>query len=138
MPETGFRELPTRPLGIALLYAALIGFGFALQRLRRTRARKAEGAPWWFGYARDLTNLLALLVTSLALGLAGFAPPLALLYGFVVTLATYLADYALSHGLSVHRASALATLVGFVCAAPLVLFPARCAEAVSALLSYLF
>jgi len=125
-------------LGIALLYGALIGFGFALERLRRSRAHKVEAAPWWFGYARDLTNLLALLVTSLALALAGFAPPLALLYGFVVTLATYLVDYGLSHGLHLRRASALAALVGFVCATPLVLFPARFAWLVNALLAYLF
>ena len=138
MPGIGFHELSTRPAGLVLLYAGLVGFGLALDRLRRTRAGKADGTPWWFGYARDLTNLLALLVTGAGLALGGFAPPLAILCGFLVTLATYLVDYGLSHGLHVHRASLFAALFGVLATTPLVFSPARCADLMNALLLRLF
>src|SRR5262245_42082028 len=134
----GFQELPTRPFGLILLYAALVGFGLVLDRLRRTRARQAEGAPWWFGYARDLTNFFALLVTGAGLALGGFAPPLALLYGFLVTLGIYLVDYGFSHGLHLRSASLWAALVGVVSTAPLVLVPAHCAAFMNAVLRRLF
>src|SRR5437764_2157698 len=104
----GFRELATRPVGVFLLLASLAGFGFVLGQLRHARHRKAGSGPWWFGYARDLTNLCALGATSVALALGGFAGPLALLGGFLITLVTYFADYWLAHGLHLRAASWLA------------------------------
>ena len=138
MRAPGFHELPTGPAGLVVLYLGLVGFGLVLDRLRRARTRKAEGAPWWFGYARDITNLMALLVTGAALAIAGYAPPLAFLYGFLLTLATYLADYGLAHGLRLRHASMLAALGGVLLTIPVVLVPARCADLMNALLLRLF
>ncbi|HJZ88042.1 MAG TPA: hypothetical protein VKN99_22870 [Polyangia bacterium] len=126
-------------LGRGLLWAGLIGFGGALGRLRGAFARGADGAPWWFGYARDLVNLVAVGVTTLALWLGGFAPPLALLSGFVVTLLTYVTDYALAYGLGLRTAAGwVAGLVGVGVALPLVVARTQCTSLLQQLLERLF
>src|SRR5260221_13217832 len=80
--------------GLVLFALGLLAFAWALGVLRPGRAPKGgvTEPPWWHGYAYDLANLGAAATTSGGLALGGFAPPLALFGGFLVTLVVYLAD----------------------------------------------
>jgi hypothetical protein len=71
-----------------------------LARLRRADAPKPA---WWFGYARDGTNLAAMLMYLGAyLGLH-FAGPVAFLAAALTTLVTYMLDWFFARGLRLQR-----------------------------------
>jgi hypothetical protein len=92
-----------RLVGALSLVAALTVYAMALEAVRREAGPQGgdEGRPWWFGYTRDLTNILGLTLVALAHYLLGFAGPLALLAGALTTLALYGLDYACARVLRV-------------------------------------
>lgn len=93
--------MPTSLVAVGVLAAALAVHAELLARLRRA---DAPTPPWWFGYARDGTNLSACLIAWGAyLGL-GFVPAVAFLAAALTTLATYILDWLLARGLRLERA----------------------------------
>jgi hypothetical protein len=79
-------------LGVAaLVYDALLG---ALRRSDRAfpSTRPAE-SMWWFGYARDLANLLGFLLFAVGFRLLDLPWPRALLAAALMTLLAYGLDY---------------------------------------------
>jgi hypothetical protein len=83
------------------LAGALAVHAELLARLRRV---DAPTPPWWFGYARDGTNLSALLMGWGAyLGL-DFAPAVAFLASALTVLCTYILDWVVAQGLRLRHA----------------------------------
>jgi hypothetical protein len=146
MPDSAAFQAGSAPVvAAAIMATALVGFAVALGRLRRAERVDAQAprgprpdAPWWHGYLRDLTNLLMLLGSSVALGMSGFAPPLALLGGFFLTLAVYIVDWLLGRALRVPAASWVAAGLGGVVAALVLTHAAATATQLSRLLAWLF
>jgi hypothetical protein len=60
-------------------------------------------STWWFGYARDLTNLGGLGMYVAAFFLVGFPGPLALLASALLGIVTYGLDYLYGRVLSINR-----------------------------------
>lgn len=88
--------MPTSLVADGALAGALLVHAELLGRLRRV---DTPTPPWWFGYARDGTNLSACLMAWGAyLGL-GFVPAVAFLAAALTTLATYVLDWLLARGL---------------------------------------
>ncbi|MDB4966091.1 MAG: hypothetical protein JWN44_1780 [Myxococcales bacterium] len=82
--------------------------------LARLRPVDGPTPPWWFGYARDATNLSACLMCWGAyLGL-GLAPAVAFLAAALTTLGTYLLDWVLARGLRL-RYARLALAIPLAC-----------------------
>jgi hypothetical protein len=90
----------------------MVAFALAVhvELLARLRAADAVPPPWWFGYARDATNLAAALMLWGGYQALGFAPPVALLAAMLTTLATYLFDWLIARGLKLRRARLLVAL----------------------------
>ena len=92
--------MPTSLVADGVLVGGLAVHAELLARLRRV---DAPTPPWWFGYARDGTNLSALLILWGAyLGL-DFAPAVAFLAAGLTTLVTYILDWVLARGLKLRR-----------------------------------
>jgi hypothetical protein len=89
------------PLGADVALALALGIHAEL--LARLRRVEQSSPPWWFGYARDGTNLSAALMLWGAYLLAGFLPAVALCAAMLTTLATYLTDWALARALKLRR-----------------------------------
>ena len=124
--------MPTSLVADGALAAALLVHAELLGRLRRVDSARP---PWWFGYARDGTNLSACLISWGAyLGL-GFAPAVAFLAAALTTLATYILDWLLARGVPFrHSRLALALpLVAWV--AVVALRPAPIARGLEHLIS---
>ncbi len=101
--------MPTSLVADGVLAGALAVHAELLARLRRA---DAPTPPWWFGYARDGTNLSALLIAWGAYLGFGFAPAVAFLAAALTTLATYILDWILARGLALrHARLALAALL---------------------------
>ena len=99
-----------------VLAGALAVHAELLARLRRV---DAPTPPWWFGYARDGTNLSALLMLWGAYLGFGYLPAVAFLAAGLTTLVTYILDWVLARGLRLKRARltlalTLAAWVAFV------------------------
>jgi hypothetical protein len=79
-------------LGVAaFVYAALLG---ALRRADRAYPSTLPAAsPWWFGYARDLANLLGFLLFAVGFRVLDLRWPRALLAAGLMTLLGYGLDY---------------------------------------------
>jgi hypothetical protein len=93
--------MPTSLVADGVLAGGLAIYAELLARLRRV---DSPTPPWWFGYARDGTNLsIVLIAWGAYLGL-GFAPAVAFLAAALTTLATYVLDWVLARGLSIGRA----------------------------------
>src|SRR5437764_15428953 len=93
--------MPTSLVAVGALAAALAIHAELLLRLRRV---DAPTPPWWFGYARDGTNLSAALIAWGAYLGFDFAPPVAFLAAALTTLSTYSLDWVLARGLRLKRA----------------------------------
>ncbi len=87
--------------GVLLLAAVAAIYSLSLTMLRRA-GRTAS--PWWFGYARDLDNLVAVLLFSGAFAIAGLPGHLALLAGAAIALFGYLLDWFLARHLGLRQA----------------------------------
>jgi hypothetical protein len=102
--------MPNSLVADGALAAALAVHAELLARLRRV---DAPTPPWWFGYARDGTNLSAVLIAWGAYLGFGFAPAVAFLAAGLTTLTTYVLDWVIARGLRLSRARlALALLLG--------------------------
>ncbi len=93
--------MPTSLVADGVLAGALAVHAELLARLRRV---DAPTPPWWFGYARDGTNLSAVLIAWGAYLGFGFPPAVAFLAAALTTLATYLLDWVLARGLKLRHA----------------------------------
>jgi hypothetical protein len=92
--------VPTSLVADGVLAGGLAIYAELLARLRRV---DAPTPPWWFGYARDGTNLSVVLIAWGAyLGL-DFAPAVAFLAAALTTLCTYIIDWVLARGLKLRR-----------------------------------
>ena len=105
--------MPTSLVADGALVGALAVHAELLARLRRV---DAPTPPWWFGYARDGTNLSALLIAWGAYLGFDYPPAVAFLAAGLTTLSTYILDWGFARGLKLRRARlALAvTLAGWV------------------------
>lgn len=93
--------MPTSLVADGVLAGALAIHAELLARLRRV---DAPAPPWWFGYARDGTNLSAALIAWGAYLGFGYAPAVAFLAAALTTLCTYMLDWILARGFRVKRA----------------------------------
>ena len=93
--------MPNSLVADGALAGALAVHAELLARLRRVDAPQP---PWWFGYARDGTNLSAVLIAWGAYLGFGFPPAVAFLAAALTTLVTYILDWAIARGLRLQRA----------------------------------
>ena len=93
--------MPTSLVADGVLAGGLAIYAELLARLRRV---DAPTPPWWFGYARDGTNLSVVLIAWGAYLGRAFAPAVAFLAAALTTLATYVLDWVLARGFKVRRA----------------------------------
>ncbi|HEX9103155.1 MAG TPA: hypothetical protein VF997_13180 [Polyangia bacterium] len=112
--------MPTSLVADGALAGALAVHAELLARLRRV---DAPTPPWWFGYARDGTNLSAVLISWGAFLGLGYPPAVAFLAAALTTLGTYVLDWVLARGLALRRARlalavTLAAWVAIVAARP--------------------
>lgn len=105
--------MPTSLVADGVLAAALAIHAELLARLRRV---DAPTPPWWFGYARDGTNLSAVLIAWGAYLGFDYVPAVAFLAAGLTTLTTYILDWIFARGLKLrHARAALAvTLAAWV------------------------
>lgn len=112
--------MPTSLVADGVLAGALAVHAELLARLRRV---DAPTPPWWFGYARDGTNLSAVLIAWGAYLGFGYSPAVAFLAAALTTLTTYVLDWVLARGFKLRHArlalaAALATWVAVVAVRP--------------------
>ena len=93
--------MPQSLVADGVLAGALAVHAELLARLRRV---DAPTPPWWFGYARDGTNLSAVLIAWGAYLGFGYPPAVAFLAAGLTTLTTYILDWVLARGFKVRRA----------------------------------
>ena len=93
--------MPMSLVADGVLAGALAVHAELLVRLRRV---DAPTPPWWFGYARDGTNLSAALIAWGAHLGFGYAPAVAFLAAALTTLGTYILDWVLARGFKLKRA----------------------------------
>ena len=92
--------MPTSLVADGALAVALAVHAELLARLRRV---DAPTPPWWFGYARDGTNLSAVLIAWGAY--SGRLPPaVAFLAAALTMLATYVLDWVVARGFKLAHA----------------------------------
>ena len=113
--------MPTSLVAGGALALALAVHGELLARLRRV---DTPSPPWWFGYARDGTNLSALLMAWGAYLGFDFSAAVAFLAAALTTLTTYMLDWVLARGLRLRRARLALTLPLAAWVALMVLRPA--------------
>jgi hypothetical protein len=89
--------MPTSLVADGVLAGGLAIYAELLARLRRI---DTPAPPWWFGYARDGTNLSFVLIAWGAFLGLDFPPAVAFLAAALTTLATYVLDWMLARGLT--------------------------------------
>src|SRR5262249_24757598 len=92
--------------GVGLALGALVydGFLFVLRPVDRAfPSTVATESTWWFGYARDLANLVAFLLFAASFRMLGLPTPMALLAGGVWVMGAYGLDYLLARALMVRH-----------------------------------
>lgn len=80
--------------GAVALAAVAAIYGALLARLRRFETARAAALPWWFGYARDGTNVFCAALYAGGFFAAGLPGPSALTAGVALLCAHYVADWA--------------------------------------------
>ena len=93
--------MPQSLVADGVLAGALAVHAELLARLRRV---DAPTPPWWFGYARDGTNLSAVLIAWGAYLGFGYPPAVAFLAAGLTVLVTYILDWVLARGFKLKRA----------------------------------
>ncbi len=93
--------MPNSLVADGVLAGALAVHAELLARLRRV---DAPTPPWWFGYARDGTNLSVVLIAWGAYLGFGFPPAVAFLAAGLTTLVTYILDWVIARGFKLARA----------------------------------
>ena len=140
--EAGYRgDAATRLVGMLSLIASIIVFAMVLDALRREGRKVAAGDAkrvWWFGYTRDLMNLLGLVLLSTSHYLLGFKGPIALMAGFTTGLILYLHDFALAHVVPLGRTVPTLVVTMILLTLPTQIAPRSIAGAFGGALSVLF
>src|SRR3954462_14253825 len=96
--------MPAMPTSLVAVGALALALAIHAELLHRLRQVDAPTPPWWFGYARDGTNLsIVLIAWGAFLGL-DFPPAVAFLAAALTTLATYLLDWVLARALHLRQA----------------------------------
>jgi hypothetical protein len=96
--------MPVMPTSLVAGGALALALAVHAELLARLRRVDASAPPWWFGYARDATNLSALLMAWGAYVGFGFAPAVAFLAAALNVLVTYILDWLIARGLRVRHA----------------------------------
>jgi hypothetical protein len=105
----------------ALLLALLV-HAELLGRLRRV---DRGNPPWWFGYARDGSNLSGILMLWGAFLLRGFPGPIAFLAAGLTAVATYVFDWLIGRALKLPRPRLFLALPLIAWVALVVFLPAQ-------------
>jgi hypothetical protein len=114
------------------LVVALFVHAELLARLRRV---DRANPPWWWGYARDASNLSGILMLWGAFRLRGFPGPLAFLAAGLTAVATYVLDWLVGRALKLPHPRLVLALPLFAWAALVVLLPTRLAWLLSRLIA---
>jgi hypothetical protein len=93
-----------------------------LARLRRVDAARP---PWWFGYARDGTNLSAILMMWGAFLLLRFPAALAFLAAGLTAVGTYVLDWLIARALKLRHARLILAVPLLAWVAIVALLPAQ-------------
>jgi hypothetical protein len=104
------------------LLLALFVHAELLARLRRV---DRGNPPWWFGYARDGSNLSGILMLWGAFLLRGFPGPTAFLAAGLTAVATYVFDWLVGRALKLRHARLLLAVPLITWAALVVLLPTQ-------------
>jgi uncharacterized protein (DUF58 family) len=96
--------MPVMPTSIVAGAALVLALAVHCELLARLRRVDSPSPPWWFGYARDGTNLSALLMAWGAYVAFGFASATAFLAAGLTTLTTYMLDWTVARGLRLKHA----------------------------------
>ena len=126
----------THTWGAVALVASLFAYGWALGQIRT--ARKRSGDAWWFGYARDGSNLAAVTAVGVSFWGIHFQPSLAMAAAFLLVLFVYVLDYWLGRGLRRAVAGWLAAAAGVGIAGLILMAPARVADGLTQVMALLF
>jgi hypothetical protein len=108
--------MPVMPPSLVADGVLAVALAIHAELLARLRRVDAPTPPWWFGYARDGTNLSAVLIAWGAYLGFDYAPAVAFLAAGLTTLTTYILDWIFARGLKLrHARAALAvTLAAWV------------------------
>jgi hypothetical protein len=127
--------------GLALALGAVV-YDIFLAVLRRCDRAFPSTQPtestWWFGYARDLANLLGFLMFAAGFRIAGLATPLALLAGGVWVLGAYGIDYLVARAVGVRHPQLVFVTILVGLAAAVTLLRAGVADGLAVLVRELF
>jgi hypothetical protein len=141
-PDVGYRgDATTHLVGVLSLIASIIVYAMALEALRREGRKLAQADAtrvWWFGYLRDLMNLLALVLLALSHYLLGFEGPVALMTGFATGFTLYLLDSALAHFARLTRAFPALVAIIVLLTLPTQIAPRSVARVLGGVLHALF
>jgi hypothetical protein len=114
--------MPSSLVADGVLLLALLIHAELLGRLRRV---DSDNPPWWFGYARDGSNLSAFSMLLGAFLLLHFALPIAMLAAGLSTIATYVLDWLIGRALKLPRAQLLLALPLTAWVAIVAFFPSQ-------------
>jgi hypothetical protein len=95
--------MPVMPTSLVADGALAVALAVHAELLARLRRVDAPTPPWWFGYARDGTNLSAVLIGWGAYLGFGFAPAVAFLAAALTVLTTYILDWTIARGFKLPR-----------------------------------
>jgi hypothetical protein len=96
--------MPVMPTSLVADGALVVALAVHAELLARLRRVDAPTPPWWFGYARDGTNLSAVLIAWGAYLGFGFAPAVAFLAAALTVLTTYVLDWVIARGFKLAHA----------------------------------
>jgi hypothetical protein len=127
--------------GLALALGALVYdiFLFILRRVDRAfPSTDPTESTWWFGYARDLANLVAFLLFAASFRVLGLPAPVALLAGGVWVMGAYGLDYLFARVLVVRHPHRTLAVVLVALAAVAALLRIQIDEALETLVRSVF